>query len=529
MTHSLDRRLSRAADEMPAQEAVRDSGTSLTYGELETQADALAIHLQKLGVQRGDRVGLLLNKSAASVVAVYGIMRSGACYVPLDPLAPPHRTGGIAADAGIDVLLSSHEKTAEWHALTEAGARIKHITVLDGAGEPPGGPSGVTTHAWAEVLSEQGQGPSIRHIGEDLAYILYTSGSTGRPKGVMLTHINALTFIDWAVRHYGVTSDDVLSSHAPLHFDLSTFDLFAASSAGAPVVLVPPEASVFPAALAAFLEKERISTWYSVPSILSVLAMRGKLQDRNLGSLRNVLFAGEVFPTKYLRSLMQQLPGVTFGNLYGPTETNVCTYYDVPPLAAEDDRDIPIGKAIDGVELFVIDEAGHPVSVDEVGELWVRGPSVLRGYWNDPERTAAARLRNPFVPGADDPLYRTGDLVKTGVDGNLTFLGRRDSQIKSRGYRIELGEIQAALYAHPSILECAVLAVPDPLISNRIVAFVSTAQPMSAEALAKHCSELVPRYMVPERFESLPELPKTSTGKLDRQTLLARVARTETS
>jgi acyl-coenzyme A synthetase/AMP-(fatty) acid ligase len=325
--------------------------------------------------------------------------------------------------------------------------------------------------------------------------------------------------VEWAVEEFAVSPDDRLSSHAPLHFDLSTFDLFAAALAGAPVVLVPPETSVFPAALRQFIEVGEITVWYSVPSILSMLALRGGLAHGDLPRLRCLLFAGEVFPTKYLRRLMELLPHVRFANLYGPTETNVCTWYEVPILPEEMTEAIPIGKAIANVEVFAVTEEGRSVARGEVGELYVRGPTVMRGYWGDLDRTARSLVPDPRGGVSRETVYRTGDLVAEMEDGNYRFLGRRDSQIKSRGYRIELGDIEAALHGHEVVLECAVVPIPDELVTNRIKAYVATRGAVSKGDLISFCAERIPPYMIPELFEFRDVLPKTSTGKIDRQAL----------
>ena len=213
-----------------------------------------------------------------------------------------------------------------------------------------------------------------------MAYILYTSGSTGTPKGVMLTHRNALSFVDWAVGEFALTRQDRLSNHAPLHFDLTIFDLFAAASVAAAVVIVPREAALFPVELAALVRDKRISVWYSVPSAVNMLASRADLLPGELPGVRLVLFAGEVFPIGQLRQALAAFHEAEFYNLYGPTETNVCTFYHVARPLGEDQTSLPIGLPIDGVELFCLSEDGRPTEINERGELWVSGPTVMRGY-----------------------------------------------------------------------------------------------------------------------------------------------------
>jgi amino acid adenylation domain-containing protein len=364
-------------------------------------------------------------------------------------------------------------------------------------------------------------------IETDLAYILYTSGSTGDPKGVMISHRTIFTFINWCSDTFQLTPADRVTSHAPIHFDLSTFDIYVALKAGATVVLVPETLSVFPIQLVRLLQEERITVIYMVPSILTLMVNYGNLAKHDLSALRLVLFAGEVFPIKYLRQFVEAVPHATYFNLYGPTETNVCTYYQVQPrdLAPERTQPVPIGIACENMEVFAVDAQGQIVTKSGVeGELWARGSCVAQGYWGDAERTAKGFVPNTFQPHYAETAYRTGDIVTLAEDGrNWIYVGRRDHMIKSRGYRIELGEIEAAMYAHQGIKETAVVAIPDEMLGNRLKAFVVPAdgRELTVQELEAHCRQKLPRYMVPENFELREFLPKTSTGKIDR-TLLAR-------
>ena len=519
MDYLLHQLVRTAAANTPEATAIEDRNRSITYGELDSQSNRLANALISRGISRGDRVGFYLDKSIESVVALYGIMKAGAAYVPFDPKAPVARLGAIAANAGITCLVSGVEKAEQWAGLIAAGAALSTIVSLTPESDDVGSPDNVSLLTRNDVERFPASAPNVPQVHLDLAYILYTSGSTGEPKGVMLSHLNALTFVDWTVNEFDIGPDDRLSSHAPFHFDLSVFDLFAAARAGGTVVLVPPEASVFPIEIARFIASRAITVWYSVPSILSMMTIRGGLKGAEYPLLRTILFAGEVFPTKYLRRLMELLPHVRFCNLYGPTETNVCTWYDVPKLDSERTDPIPIGRAIPNVECYVVADDGALVSAGEVGELYVRGSTVMQGYWGDVERTARSLLPNSFAGPLHDRLYRTGDLVQEDEDGNFKFLGRRDAQVKSRGYRIELGDIEAALYAHPDIVECAVVAIPDELMTNRLRAYVVTRGDSDAATLTRHLAERLPGYMIPDSFAFMDTLPKTSTGKVERRAL----------
>jgi amino acid adenylation domain-containing protein len=520
MEHLLHRLLSASAERHADRIAVEDGDRHMSYAELDESSSRLANLLREIGVSRGDRVGLYLEKSLEAVVGIYSVMKCGAAYVPLDPRAPILRLAYIASDCNLRVLISSSTKRAGLGELLANGAPIEVVITPDDAG-PRGDVPGLSVRTVADVQRQDRVAPDDDTIGLDLAYILYTSGSTGEPKGVMLSHQNALSFVRWAVGCFGVGPEDRLSNHAPLHFDLSVFDLFAAAMAGATVVLVPPELSVFPVQIRDFIETKGITVWYSVPSILSMLTLRGGLSVGNLPNLRTILFAGEVFPTKYLRSLMSLLPHVRFCNLYGPTETNVCTWYEVPPHRQEGTEPIPIGRAIHDVEVFAVTDEGAVAGVGRTGELHVRGKTVMRGYWGDAERTARGLVADPRGTELHDPVYRTGDIVRLRADGNYVLLGRRDHQIKSRGYRIELGEIETALYAHPDVVECAAVAIPDRLVTNRIVASVVARNGLTGQELIQAVGERLPQYMIPEHIEFRDELPRTSNGKLDRRAIEA--------
>jgi amino acid adenylation domain-containing protein len=361
---------------------------------------------------------------------------------------------------------------------------------------------------------------------QDLAYILYTSGSTGVPKGIVHTHRSGLSFAAWAADAYGVQHSDRLSNHAPLHFDLSTFDLFASAIAGATTVVLPEATTRLPASLSKLMADERLTIWYSVPYALIQLLQRGGLGARDLSTLRWVLFAGEPFPTKHLRQLMAALPQARFSNLYGPTETNVCTYFHVPPLPADSDEPIPIGRPCANVEALVVDAADQPVSAGQTGELLIRGPVVMRGYWGQPEKTNRGFYRRSAFSQFDDVFYRTGDLVQQLPDGNFKYLGRKDRQIKTRGYRVELDEIEVALLAHADVDEAAVFAVPDGQGSNRIEACVilKPGVVLTPAQLVEYLARRLPPYAVPAQLSVADDFPRTTTGKIDRRSLQAEAA-----
>ena len=526
MTYLLQRLLTEAAARQPQRPAVASGGCLLTYQELDRLSNKVARSLVRLGVAPGDRVAILAPKSAAAVIGVYGALKAGACYVPLDPKAPAERLSHIVRDSGAAMIVADEARTSQAAALAGAVPRPRGVVVVaSGPGRPEreeaavAPAQGAAIVPWAAVAGEPAEPlAEERAIETDLAYILYTSGSTGTPKGVTISHRNSLTFVDWAAAAAGLSEQDRVCSPAPLHFDLSVFDVFATCQAAACLTVLPDGAATFPVSIARWLEAERISVWYSVPSVLTLLACYGSLQRFDLSGLRTVIFAGEVFPPRYLARLMAELPHSRYLNWYGPTETNVCTAFEVPAGWA-DARPAPIGMACANTEVFAVTSDGRRVSQPgEMGELYVRGPSLMRGYWGQPAKTSEALVRNPFRAESDELVYRTGDLVTLEPDGNYAYLGRRDSMVKIRGYRVELGEVEAALYRHPAIREAAVLPVPDELLGSRLRAVVTadSAGNLTRESVLDHCRQWLPGYMVPDIVEFREALPRTSTGKVDR-------------
>jgi acyl-coenzyme A synthetase/AMP-(fatty) acid ligase len=338
---------------------------------------------------------------------------------------------------------------------------------------------------------------------------------------VTISHENALAFTRWARARFDVGPSDRAAGVAPFHFDLSTFDLYSTLEGGGTVVLIPEDVALFPAALAAHLESRAPTILYLTPSTIAGMLARGDLASKRFPALRLLLFAGEVFQPRHLSAFMSAFPGVRLSNLYGPTETNVCTYYEVPrELRWSDSETLPIGSKCSGDELRIVDLDGSEVPRGQEGELLACGGSIMLGYWNRPEQTEKSFV----VDEEGKRWYRTGDVVADEGGGSLRFLGRRDRMVKRRGYRVELGEIESALYRHPHVAEAATVALPDPESGVLIKAFLSWSggSPPSMIELKQFCASNLPQYMVPDRFELLHELPKTSTDKVDYQTLVRR-------
>jgi amino acid adenylation domain-containing protein len=492
----LDALVTDIAAAEPERIAVVGATVGMTYGELDALANRFAHLFSSLGVRPGDRVGVHVPRSGVAIAALLGASRAGAVFVPLDPSSPPARMKIIAADCGLRVVVITPALLTSWVA---SGVTVPCFVVTEDGGWPSL-PPGCEAHGWGEVqaastapVASPGESP------DDLAYLLYTSGSTGVPKGVMISHRNALAFVAWASEAAGLTARDRVASVAPLHFDLSVFDIWATLRAGATLVIVDEATVLSGRRMLERIAEQRISVWYSVPSALVLMLESGGLAER-AASLRMVFFAGEVFPLRHLRRVMAALPRARFWNLFGPTETNVCLAHEVQAIPPDEVTAIPIGRPTCGDTVVIVDEAGAPVPDGSVGELLVDGPTVMLGYWNG---------------GAPIPAshpYRTGDFVERRADGEILYHGRRDHMVKVRGFRIELGEVEAALAAHPGIGEAVALAW-----EGRLVAVVQAIdQELSVLAVKRHCSGRLPPYMVPAEIRLVAELPRTSSGKVDR-------------
>jgi amino acid adenylation domain-containing protein len=469
--------------------AVREPGAEITYRELNHLSNRLARALLQRGVQPGARVAIWLPKSINAVAAMQAVLRVGAAYVPIDPLSPLPRARHVINDCVPSVCITEPDRAG---ALADTEA-IPTLLLGEGA-------RGFDASIPAAPV------PRAPATPDSLAYILYTSGSTGRPKGVCISHRNALAFIEWALAELEPTPDDRLSSHAPFHFDLSVLDLYVAFASGACVSLIPEALSFVGARLVDFIGRERITIWYSVPSALTMMMDPGGLLEAGPGSLKAVLFAGEPFPIVPLRRLRAALPGVRMLNLYGPTETNVCTYHEVVDVP-DDVTAVPIGSACSGDRVWAVRDDGGEADVGEIGELLVDGPTVMLGYWGRPPHQGP---------------YRTGDIVERLDEENFAYLARRDAMVKIRGHRVELGEVEAAVSAHPSVREAAALAIGAGL-ETRLVAAVSFREGASASLLElkKECASRLPRYMIVHGVHELTALPRTPNGKVDRRALQA--------
>jgi len=508
------------AELRPEAMAVVSDEQMLTYAELETRSNQLARLLREAGCSQGDRICLLAPKRAMSITAVLAIYKADCIYVPLDLNSPAPRLSKMIESCEPKLILGAGAVVPLLDELLASRAlrAQTHVGWLEP--RPASGNHFVPTFDFRDVLDYPSTTPACRNQQNDAAHLLFTSGSTGTPKGVLITHANVIHFIEWAVKYFGITDTDRQSCHSPLHFDLSVFDIFGTLAAGAALYLVPPDLSLFPNKLADFIRKNRLTQWFSVPSLLTYMANLDVIRPNDFPNLKRLLWCGEVLATPTLLHWMRQLPHVTFTNLYGPTEATIASsYYTISACPQSDTAQIPIGAPCAGETLQVLDADLRPVAPGVVGDLYIGGVGLSPGYWRN-----AAATRSAFITNGSERLYRTGDLASVGADGRVYFHGRADSQVKTRGHRVELGEIEAVLDTVGSVQNCAVIAIPSSGFEGQTICCAYVAEPgrmVTPATLRKELSAKLPTYMIPTEWLELPALPKNANGKVDRPALTA--------
>lgn len=524
----LQHHLARTAASLPGQTALLSGDSLLTYSEVDRLSGKIAGALVGAGVGPGDRVAISLGKTPASLVGVYGILKTGAAYVPLEFGGLASRQARVATHSEAAALVTSSKNLKGLGDLLSADSPIKTVVLVDHGAEEDSvagllAPPHVKVLRWREVLSTAARAPAEDPIAEDdPAVILYTSGTTGKPKGVVASHRSTMDYVRWAGDCMGLGRADVVSGQTPLHFGTSTIDMFSTCRAGATLVHVPERYMAFPVEVVKLIERVKMTVWYSITSVLISMVVHCDLSSHDLSSLRTVVFAGEPFPPKHLHALMSRVPGARFMNWYGATETYVSTWYEIPPFKEDRVAPIPIGKASEGMEVFAVKDDGSVAEgPGERGVLYVKGAHLMTGYWRAEAETAAKLVQDPR-PGKSGLAYMSGDVVSIDEQGDYTYIARVDAMVKSRGYRIEPGAIESAILSHPGVREAAVFPVPDDVLGNRIVAAVVAAEGSSLGTgdILNHCRKLLPGYMVPDRVVLRDSLPFTSTGKVDRIALI---------
>jgi amino acid adenylation domain-containing protein len=499
-----------AVDDRPA--IVEPGHGSLSYADLDGLADRIANRLRNLGVAPGARIGLYVRRSSDAIAAMLGTLRAGCAYVPVDPRAPVDRIVEILTDCRVlTTFVDERFEDAYRDALKRAGEARVSIQRRGPVGLGKGIEDWATTGSGSDGVERRDDAD----LRSDLACLLYTSGTTGQPKGWMMSRKAIEAHVRWCHQLLAPTRDDVFANHAQFNFGMSLFDIYSSLGCGASLVLVPDEVRQHAPRLVDLMARERISIWFSGPAVLSLVGQLGDLGSRDLSRLRVLAFAGEVFPLRQLNTLRSRLTHPRYFNFYGTTETNVAAYYELPK-DGELEAPPPLGRPCDHYEARVVAQDGAVAAPGSPGELQLRGAGLTTGYWNSPMLTE--KMTQP-VDGSE-PWFRTSDLVLQLPTGDLRYAGRIGRMVKLRGYRVEPGEIEARLYQHALIKEVGV--VPTEGVSGlELVAHVSTAtgERLPAVALKEFCAVKLPAYMIPGRFEFHPSLPRTSTGKIDLQSL----------
>ncbi len=481
--------------EYPDKIGFTDSGRKATFSEVMKNAKAIGTHLIGEGTKRP--VAILIDKNVNCIEAMLGAMYAGDFYVVVDVHSPTDRIENILNTLENPIIITDDGS------IDLANSLGKAFCVYDTA---------VQTNADEDKLAE------IRSqmIDMDTAYILFTSGSTGMPKGTVISHRALISYINWVTEEFGFDETTSFGSQTPLYFSMSVTDFYSTIKCGCTYNIIPKANFSFPLNLIKYLNDYEINTIYWVPTAISILSNWKAFDAAKPEYLKTVLFAGEVMPTKQLNYWIKNLDSnITYANLFGPTETtDICTFYVVDREFA-DDESLPIGKACDNCDVFIVNADGEKAKPDEEGELFVRSSFMADGYYKNPEKTADAFVQNPINSFYPERVYKTGDIVKYNDKGELIYITRKDFQIKRMGYRIELGEIEAGANSVAKVKACACVYDKDA----DCLALVYEGAVKDSNIVLEAVKNKVPPYMTPDKVLRIKEMPKNANGKIDRKAL----------
>lgn len=492
------------AQNRPEAIAFRCMQKEVTYSQLHDITQKIAAKLVDAAkVNKGDRIGILMPRCIENSYAIYSILSAGGVYVPLDPSAPIDRIGYIIDDCQIDTILTVPNQSVLIAQLQER----RELNLVIGVES-----TASNCISWDEVTSGSPFDQELDISVDDLAYILYTSGSTGNPKGIMHTHFSGASFANLCVDTFSLTSFDVIANHAPIFFDISTLAYFAGPRCGATTVILTDMELMFPASVAAFVKSNKVTVWYSVPLALVRMMDANVVSQNDFNTLRIVLYAGEAFAPHMLKKWMDLVPHAQVVNLFGPTETNVCTVYAIPNNP-DGINALPIGRPwADTYYKMIYHEQSNE---EHVGELYIASPTLMHGYWNQEDRTKAAFVYLNSQDGVNRKYYKTGDLIRQDDDGILHFMGRIDHQVKINGYRVELSEVESVIESIKEVKEVACLV---QVIENEqiLVAYVVIISDIDVTSIVSHLKTRLPRYAIPREIVLMDKLPRTVRGKINR-------------
>lgn len=502
MMNSIVCWLEKTANLMSDKEAVCDCNGMITYGEYRNMGVAIAYNI--ISIQRRKLLSnkkpivIYMPKGKEMLISFVGVAYSGNFYSPIDIEMPLKRVDKILDTLKPSIVVTTSELRDRFEQFDYQGDYIIYDDI-----------------EYYSSMDECVLSVSEKIVDTDLLYVLFTSGSTGVPKGVSINHRAVIDYIEWVVNTFKINSIDRFGNQAPFYFDNSILDIYSCMMTGATLYIIPKDLFHQVVPLLKYLKTNSINTIFWVPSALVVISKLKALKNVDLSNtLSRVLFCGEVMPNKQLNIWRKFLPNVLYANLYGPTEiTDACTCYIVD-REFSDHEVLPIGKAMNNTDVFVLDDNDHLVIGEEVGELCVRGTCLSSGYYNNPEKTKEVFVQNPLNTAVSDVIYRTGDLVKYNEYGELIFLARKDYQIKHRGHRIELGEIETVVSSLDEITLCCCLYNQD---RQEITLFLDVE--IDSNTLIERIGTMIPEYMIPGRVITLKSFPMNLNGKIDREKL----------
>lgn len=484
----------------PGKVAVIDGERNISFADLSLQAKSIAITLsERLEGKHGCPVALFLGKSIESVASDIGIIYSGNAYMNLDIKTPIARLGNI-----LELVKPACIITDEKHLQTLSNIWPREKTLL------------LEQDLLAYDEGKMGKLYAVLEniIDTDPLCLINTSGSTGTPKSVILNHRSFVDFTEWAIDTTGIGDEEIIGSLSPIVFDIYSFELCMLMAKSSTIVVLPDSLAAFPAKMLQIMEDKKVTFIFWVPTIMVSIANMDLLSRIPLPALKMVWFAGEVFPTKQFNYWHHSLPDTRFVNLYGPIEITLdCTYFIVD-REIPDEEPLPIGYPCRNTNILILNDENKPAATDEEGELCVRGSSLAMGYYNNPEKTAAAFVQNPLNNSYPELIYRTGDLVARNERGEIMFRGRKDSLVKHSGYRIELGEIEHVIINTLQLVKNGCIVYD--YSRKEIVFFYEAEKELPVSQLRKQISTAFPKYMIPNRFVFMDELPRNTNGKIDR-------------
>lgn len=500
--------LRASSGKYPDKTALVAGSKRLTYGEIEAASDRLAAALGAGGVQRGDRVIVFMDNCWQAVIAIYAVLKAGAVLSPVNPSTKAAKLAFILNNCRAAAVLTQRRllSVAET-ALAEAPSVV--LTVVADADDP----SDLGGYPRFETAIAEGGGavPPDPGLAIDLAMLIYTSGSTGSPKGVMMTHQNVVAAAGSITTYLENTAEDVILNVLPLSFDYGLYQVLMAAKVGATLVL--EKSFAFPNVVMKKMVEEKVTGFPIVPTMAALLLKMTELRPGLLPHLRYITNTAAALPTSFIARLRDLFPGTALYSMYGLTECKRCTW--LPP-AELDRRPGSVGIAIPGTEAYVVDGDGNRAAAGETGELVIRGPHVMKGYWENPAATDRALRPGPYPW---EKVLHTGDLFTADAEGFLYFVGRMDDIIKTRGEKVSPKEVENVLHALPGIDEAVAVGVPDPVLGMAIKAVVTVTPgaTLSEKDVKAHCARRLEDFMVPKLVEFRSELPKTDTGKISRR------------